>query len=538
MTHNRHRRRPFAISVLACTFALAAAPGSAMAGEVTEVAPPSVGSSEPTYFGTQHRIVVAEGGRALTVHGLHGQGVKLAWRDPGGEWQNDTTGAAPDGVLLNGTGTGDWPASIAVARDSEGEEHAWAVFARISASHPYPLYMRRISDLDSESGPTVGPLVELDSPELGAYKADVAFEEGPNGEMRGAVLWSRWLGETNRETVLGWLTDLDTDTPTLEGEKVIIPPGPAGNRWGTLVSSGTAMNALVRPGVPGLKLFRHPAESGLDAWEGEATGLSTDTAGYPSAAVLDSGQVLSVVGTNAGAGEVKVQRFAANGTPREPELTLNGYSSPTIATDGTRAWIVMIRNSDGLVVSRSYVPGIGWSVEDELEVGAEAGGGYDYPNLVRTIEDGTLRFVFEGTGSGPVQSKVLAYERTLPTPEPMADLSLSISDKTDPIRSGRKLTYVVKVRNRGPDAADGVEVVGKTPGRIVTISSECGEPLRPRRYACSLGAIDAGTKKKVKVRIKTGGKRRRVEHTASATAATDDPDLANNAALERTLITR
>ena len=93
---------------------------------------------------------------------------------------------------------------------------------------------------------------------------------------------------------------------------------------------------------------------------------------------------------------------------RPVELSLSGYRQPTITTDGTDAWIVMVRALDGAVVSRRFTPGTGWSAADRVEI-AGAGGGHAWPNAARTV-DGRLRFVVQGAGSGE-SSSVLAYQR-------------------------------------------------------------------------------------------------------------------------------
>ena len=90
------------------------------------------------------------------------------------------------------------------------------------------------------------------------------------------------------------------------------------------------------------------------------------------------------------------------------ELSLTGWRHPTIATDGTDAWIVMVRGSDSAVVSRQFTPGTGWSGTDRVEI-AGASGGHAWPNAARTV-DGRLRFMVQGASSGE-SSSVLAYQR-------------------------------------------------------------------------------------------------------------------------------
>ena len=58
------------------------------------------GPPTPTYYAGNRRLVVTASGRLLTVHGRHAQGVQLAWREPAGGWQRQSTGARSDGLLL------------------------------------------------------------------------------------------------------------------------------------------------------------------------------------------------------------------------------------------------------------------------------------------------------------------------------------------------------------------------------------------------------------------------------------------------------
>lgn len=386
--------------------------GDSVTDGLSEVAGPLVGSSSPTSYGNQHRLAITEAGRLLTVHGLHGAGVQFAWRDAAGNWQNQTTGATPDGILLSNTGTGDWPASIAVARDSGGVEHAWVVAARPSTTKVGPVYIRRLSDLDSPAGPTVGPRVELDSPALGAFKPDIAFESAPGGETRGAVLWQRRSADTEYQTVTGWLTDLDDDVPVVH-DRTVINSSTGAQRSGTLVPSGAGMQALIRPGTSPLALFTHAPAAPLAEWTRSANGMSVSSSASPTAAALDSGELLSVVETDVANHVVKVQRYSGGGVPLTTELTLTGYSTPSIASDGVNAWIVMVRVSDGAVVSRQFSPGSGWASADQVEIAPGPGlSPYAYPNAIRET-DGRLRFVVEGFGAKSVTSSVLGFQRGL-----------------------------------------------------------------------------------------------------------------------------
>ena len=127
----------------------------------------------------------------------------------------------------------------------------------------------------------------------------------------------------------------------------------------------------------------------------------------PTASNSPSGDLLAV-GEGSTYDTVLVQRFAADGTVSPVEQRLAGYRFPTIAGDGTNAWLVMVRSSDGVVVSRQFTPGTGWSTTDRVEIQG-AGGGYAWPNAAPVV-DGRLRFVVRGAASDG-GSTVLALQR-------------------------------------------------------------------------------------------------------------------------------
>jgi hypothetical protein len=389
--------------------------GLAVHDGLSQVAAPAVGSSDPTDYALNHRIAVTSGGRTLVVHGRHGEGVQLAWRDRrGAAWHTQTTGAVSDGLLLRDTGTGDWSASIAISRDSAGVEHAWVVRGRNSYSSVKPLRMLRISNLDSPDGPTVGPTMTVDAAPQGAYRPDIAFESIPGGGTRGTIIWGRRSGDALWELHAAWFTDLDSDTPTIHDDSVLLGDTTY-QRWGTLVPTSAGMRVVARSASSRLRVFSHNAGDPLTSWSSGQAGvtMAADAANTPAAVALDSGEILASGQTDATNHVLVVQRFSTAGAPAFPELTLTGYSQPTLATDGTNAWLVMIRQSDGYVVSRQFTAGFGWSATDRVEIGAEGGGNYESPNALRQA-NGQLRFVVRGPfGVDELHSAVLEFQRPL-----------------------------------------------------------------------------------------------------------------------------
>jgi hypothetical protein len=390
--------------------------GGVPAEGLSELAGPAAGSGEPTAYASNHRGATTAAGRFLTVYGAHAEGVQLAWRDTSGGWQTATRGEVTDGLLLGGTGTGDWPASIAVARDTAGAEHAWVVWSgpRASSSTPRSVQMRRLTGLDDPAGPRVGPVVTVDAPALGAFRADIAFERSSTGAMRGVLAWTRKTSTAPMyEIATSWFTDLSTDTPAFTGAKVLTSSESA-NRYVTLVPAPGGIRAVQRGSSSKLRFSLHSNSAGLTTWTTSVSGAVIDANGVPSSVSLGSGALLATADLLNSAGTVIVQRWNAAGSAVSTDLQLTGYRNPVLATDGTRAWLVMVRRSDGFVVSRQYDPTTGWTATDRLEIGSEGGGGHTWPNVVRDV-DGKLRFTVRATGSTTTRSAVLAYQRSTAT---------------------------------------------------------------------------------------------------------------------------
>ena len=265
---------------------------------LSQIAAPTIGSSDATNLPTNHRIAVTSGGRTLVVHGRHADGLQLAWRDRfGTSWHTQSTGAVSDGRLLSGTGTGDWPASIALARDSAGVEHAWVVWGRKSSSYLKPIQMARLSNLDDPGGPTVGPTMTIAAAPMGAYRPDIAFEDVPGGGQRAAIVWGRRSATALWELHATWFTDLDSDIPALQDDAVLMSDSTY-KRWGTLVPTAAGMRVAARGASSKLRLYSHNASAPLSSWTAGAAGVNVADDGGPTAVALDSGEVLAAVETS------------------------------------------------------------------------------------------------------------------------------------------------------------------------------------------------------------------------------------------------
>lgn len=374
---------------------------------LSEIASGYEGSSNPTQHAANHHLAMTRGGRLLTVHGVHGSGLQLAWRDAGGGWQADSAGDVDDGLLLQGTGTGDWPASIATAVDPEGNEHAWVVWGAASFSRVRPVQMRRLSDLDAPGGPTVGPVVTVEASELGGAQPDIGFERGPDGTMRGTLVWTRRTGDSAYDVVAARLTDLSGATPAVHDHQVLVTS--SSTRWGTVVPDASGARVVTRDSSGKVRVHRRDANDPLAPWTAGSAGVAIASSARVSAVALATGEVLATAETNTTSATVAVQRFSATGTAAPVELSLTGYRHPTLTSDGDRAWLVMIHAATGSVVSRELDPD-GWSAFDRVEIGPEGGGSHDWPNALRSA-DGRLTVVTRGPSASSSRGAVLAFQR-------------------------------------------------------------------------------------------------------------------------------
>lgn len=349
-------------------------------------------------------MAVTKAGRVLVVHGLHLEGVQLKWRDPGEPWRKKTTGTVARGALLQNSGTGDWTASIATARDGKGKEHAWVVWSGWSATGAREAQMRRLSRLNSRNGPKVGPVVTL-APEgtagvTGNAKIDIAFEKAPSGGRRGVVTWQRRTGASSWEIVTTWFTKLGTNEPSFHHLSSLFS-GSSFSTVSTLAPSPTGMDVVVRTADGHLGLFRHDADDALTSWTAAPVGVAIGSDAKPSAVTLKNGDTLAV---GESGGVVTIQRWS----PSDPlDQQILGYRDPAITSNGTVAWIVMVRDSDDKVVARKLTGEILGS--DRVVVGG-AGGNHEWPS-VPSATSTHLRVLVRGPAYDDNQTSVLFGQR-------------------------------------------------------------------------------------------------------------------------------
>ena len=406
---SRARRPSRALLAAAC---LVAAPWPARA-EVTQVARPCEGSSNPTFHPNNHRVAVTDRGRVIVVYDPHGSGVQIAWRDPGARWSTKTRGATGDGSFELKDEIGDRTASIAVARDRRGHEHAWIVWSGhdFSSGHLLSVQMVRLNELDDPAGPRVGGITTVESAGKGNARVDLAFERARRGKRRGVIGWLRRIDDDTYGYVVAWFTDLRTNAPGFRPRKTLFSTS-SDAPTGTFVSTRNGMRLVMRTPAGNLRVFRHRLRAPLRRWTRGRARVAVRGAARPSAIDVSSRRIM--VATESPAGDVRVIRFARSGNRARRSLHLRGHSQPTIAARRGRAWVVMVRRQDGLVVSRRFVAGSGWTRRDHVEVGASQGGAYALPNALRDARGG-LSVLLQGRGcsNNPNGNEVLFYRRRL-----------------------------------------------------------------------------------------------------------------------------
>ncbi|MGF1473495.1 MAG: choice-of-anchor D domain-containing protein [Rubrobacteraceae bacterium] len=117
-----------------------------------------------------------------------------------------------------------------------------------------------------------------------------------------------------------------------------------------------------------------------------------------------------------------------------------------------------------------------------------------------------------------------------PPPQKKANLSLTKKASNNKPSVGKKLTYILKVTNKGPDRAPGVKIVDTLPKGVKLISSSKGcVKVSSRKVRCSIASLRKGQSatKKLAVKVQRSGK---LVNRARASSKVKDPNPRNNRA--------
>ena len=123
---------------------------------------------------------------------------------------------------------------------------------------------------------------------------------------------------------------------------------------------------------------------------------------------------------------------------------------------------------------------------------------------------------------------------------PQADLGITKTDSADPVSPGDPLTYLVTVANAGPSDATVVTMTDTLPSGVTFVSSVPPSPtctLAGPTLTCALGSLAAGANATVTIDVTVNGSATgMLVNTAVVAANEPDPDSANNAAVEATVV--
>lgn len=120
---------------------------------------------------------------------------------------------------------------------------------------------------------------------------------------------------------------------------------------------------------------------------------------------------------------------------------------------------------------------------------------------------------------------------------PSADLAVSISASPSPVKPGQKVTYTITVYNAGPSAAMSILINDSLSSQSTFVSATMtgGTCVTPARGAsgvvsCSLASLANGSSQPITIVVTVIAKKNSITNTVSISAATTDPNLANNTA--------
>jgi uncharacterized repeat protein (TIGR01451 family) len=120
---------------------------------------------------------------------------------------------------------------------------------------------------------------------------------------------------------------------------------------------------------------------------------------------------------------------------------------------------------------------------------------------------------------------------------PAIDLSITKTDRPDPVFVGKTLTYTLTVRNAGPDTATNVRVADALPGAttFVSVTSSQGTCTGGRVVRCSLGTMLSGGRATITIVVRPT-EPGALLNTATVVGDQSEANTANNRATAPTLV--
>ena len=124
-------------------------------------------------------------------------------------------------------------------------------------------------------------------------------------------------------------------------------------------------------------------------------------------------------------------------------------------------------------------------------------------------------------------------------PPPSADMSVTLTDSSDPVRVNTDLIYTATARNAGPAAASAVMLDVTLPAGLVLrgVTATQGTCTGTVAIACSIDNLASGAQATVTIRVRARSVGTKVAQ-ANVRAAEADPSSANNTANQTTTVVR
>lgn len=120
---------------------------------------------------------------------------------------------------------------------------------------------------------------------------------------------------------------------------------------------------------------------------------------------------------------------------------------------------------------------------------------------------------------------------------PSADLAVSISASPNPAKTRQKVTYTITLLNAGPATATTILINDTLASQSTFVSATitggtCVTPVNGASgvVSCSLASLASGASKPIQIVVTVIAKKTSITNTVTVSAATADPNLANNTA--------
>lgn len=153
-------------------------------------------------------------------------------------------------------------------------------------------------------------------------------------------------------------------------------------------------------------------------------------------------------------------------------------------------------------------------------------------NTARVFPPGSSCLVFNDCGVGIIDAA--AAVASVGT----ADLGVVVTDSPDPATVGNNLTYSVTVSNAGSGPASSSTLTNTVPGGASFVSSTAsqGSCTGTSTVTCNLGTINSGANATATIVVRPTATSAGLTSTFTVSAATTDPNAANNSATASTVV--